>query len=87
MEGTSFDLVLFGSANNRLDDYSPRGFTAFAVARSNLGDGWTAAGTLNYNTTLLFRQDWSQSYNETVGSEIDSIGISWGRAGALIPST
>ena len=72
MAGTSFDVVFFGSANNRLNSYSPEGLTVFGVARSNLGDGWTAAGTLNYTTTLLFRQDWSQSYNEAVGNEIDS---------------
>ncbi len=72
-EGTSFDLVLFGSANNQ-PPASPDGFTAYGVARSNLGHGWTVAGTLNYTTTLLFRQQWSQSYNETVGSEISSSG-------------
>ncbi len=74
-DGTSFDLVLFGSANNRLSSYSPEGLTAFGVGKSNLGDGWTAAGSLNFTTTLLFRQDWSQSYNESVGSEIDSSGF------------
>jgi LPS-assembly protein len=42
------------------------------VGKSQLGDGWTANGTLNYTSTLLFRQDWSQSYNETVGGEIHS---------------
>jgi LPS-assembly protein len=74
-EGTMFDVVLFGSANDRLASYSPKGLTAFAVARSNLGAGWTAVGSVNYTTTLLFRQDWSQSYNETVGSELDSSGF------------
>jgi len=71
-DGTSFDLVLFGSLNNRLDSYSPEGLTIFGVAKSNLGNGWTVSGTLNYTTTLLFRNDWSQSYNEVVGNEIDS---------------
>jgi LPS-assembly protein len=75
VDGTTFDVVLFGSLNNRLNAYSPEGLTAFGVAKSNLGDGWTAAGTLNYTTTLLFRQDWSQSYNEAVGSELDSSGF------------
>jgi LPS-assembly protein len=74
-EKTYFDVALFGSANDRLSDNSPRGLTAFGVARTTLGNGWTAGGTLNYTTTLLFRQDWSQSYNETVGSEIDSSGF------------
>jgi LPS-assembly protein len=75
VDGTTFDVVLFGSLDNRLNSASPEGLTAFGVVKSNLGDGWTAAGTLNYTTTLLFRQDWSQSYNEAVGSELDSSGF------------
>jgi LPS-assembly protein len=70
-DGTSFDLAIFGSANNRLNSYSPAGLTASA-SRSRT---WATAGPpgiLNYTTTLLFRQDWSQSYNEAVGSKIDS---------------
>ncbi|MEI9972451.1 MAG: putative LPS assembly protein LptD [Ignavibacteriota bacterium] len=70
-DSTSFDLVVFGSASNQ-PPFSPDGLTAYGVARSNLGHGWTVGGTLNYTTTLNFRQEWSQSYNETVGNEIDS---------------
>jgi LPS-assembly protein len=71
--GTDFDLVLFGSATSQTN--SPSGLTAYGVGRSDLGNGWTAGGTLNYITTLRFQQDWSQSYNETVGSEITSSGF------------
>jgi LPS-assembly protein len=70
MEGTGFDIVAFGSAGG--PNYSPSGATVYGEGKSRLGDGWTAAGTLNYTSTLLFRQDWSQSYSETVGSEISS---------------
>jgi LPS-assembly protein len=72
-QGTDFDLVLFGSATSQTN--SPSGLTAYGVGKSQLGNGWTASGNLNYTTTLLFRQDWSQSYNETVGSEITSSGF------------
>lgn len=71
--GTDFDLVLFGSATGQLPN-SPSGLTAYGIGKSQLGNGWTAVGVLNYTTTLLFRQQWSQSYNETVGSEIASSG-------------
>ena len=71
--GTSFDVVAFGSATSQTN--SPSGVTIYGVGRSQLGNGWTASGTLNYTSTLLFRQDWSQSYNETVGSEIHSSGF------------
>jgi LPS-assembly protein len=72
-EGTDFDVVVFGSSTDQPN--SPSGVTAYGVGRSQLGNGWTASGTLNYTSTLLFRQDWSQSYNETVGSEIHSSGV------------
>jgi LPS-assembly protein len=85
-DGTSFDLAVFGSLNDRLSSYSPEGFTAFGVAKSNLGDGWTVSGLLNYTTTLLFRQDWSQSYNEAVGSKSIHRHFSI-RVGRLTPST
>jgi LPS-assembly protein len=71
--GTDFDLVVFGSATSQTN--SPSGLTAYGVGKSQLGNGWTASGNLNFTTTLLFRQDWSQSYNETVGSELTSSGF------------
>jgi len=71
--GTDFDIVAFGSAGG--PQYSPSGVTVYGVGKSSLGDGWTASGILNYTSTLLFRQDWSQSYSETVGSEIHSSGF------------
>ena len=77
-EGTDFTIIAFGSSTDQKN--SPSGVTLYGIGRSQLGNGWTAAGTLNYTSTLLFRQGWSQSFNETVGSEIHSsgyIGKSW----------
>jgi LPS-assembly protein len=71
--GTDFTVVVFGSATSQTN--SPSGLTVYGVGKSQLGDGWTANGNLNYTSTLLFRQDWSQSYNENVGSEIHSSGF------------
>jgi LPS-assembly protein len=71
-KGTDFDVVVFGSSTDQTN--SPSGVTLYGVGRSQLGNGWTAGGTLNYTSTLLFRQQWSQSYNEAVGSEIHSSG-------------
>ena len=68
--GTYYVIDAFGSATTQL--YSPAGLTAYGQAKSQLGGGWTANGTLNYTTTLLFKQDWSQSYADTVGSVIQS---------------
>ena len=71
--GTALDVVLFGSPTS--STASPSGLTLYGNGRSQLGHGWVASGELNYTTTLLFRQDWSQSYNETVGSVIHSSGF------------
>ena len=73
-QGTALDVVVFGSSTDRLPN-SPSGATIYGAGRSQLGKGWTAAGELNFTTTLAFRQDWSQSYNETVGTEIHSTGF------------
>src|SRR5206468_1922376 len=70
---TDFDVVVFGS--NTDVDKSPSGVTIYGVGRADLGKGWYAGGTLNYTSTLMFRQAWSQSFNETVGSEIHSSGF------------
>ena len=35
------------------------GLSLYAVGRSDLGNGWTARGTLNYISSFRFRQEWS----------------------------
>jgi LPS-assembly protein len=45
------------------------------MAKSDLGDGWTARGAINYITSFRFRQEWTQSFNEAIGSEIHSVGF------------
>jgi LPS-assembly protein len=40
-----------------------------------LGDGWTARGYLNYITSFRFRQNWSESLADVVGSEVHSVGF------------
>lgn len=78
-EGTDFGAILYGvqdrgapGANGPLDTFS--GLDAYAVGRSELGNGWSLRGYLNYLSSFRFRQEWSQSYNETIGSEIHSVG-------------
>ncbi|MGA9628408.1 MAG: LPS assembly protein LptD, partial [Bryobacteraceae bacterium] len=79
-EGTDFDAILYGvqdrgapNSGNPPQKYS--GVSLYVTGKSDLGDGWTARGAINYITSFRFRQEWTQSYNEAVGSEIHSVGF------------
>jgi LPS-assembly protein len=79
-EGTDFDAILYGvqdrgvpNSGNPPQKYS--GLSLYAMGKSDLGDGWTARAAVNYITSFAFRQEWTQSYNEAVGSEIHSVGF------------
>lgn len=43
--------------------------------RSDLGDGWTARTHIDYLSSYLFREAFSQSFHETIFSETHSIGF------------
>ena len=76
-EGTDFDAIFFGAQDHSTtpgaQTYS--GFSLTMVGHSDLGDGWTARGNLSYISSFRFQQDWTQSFNEAIGSEIHSAGF------------
>jgi len=79
-EGTDFDAILYGvqdrgapNSGNPPQKYS--GASLYVTGKSDLGDGWMARGTVNYITSFRFRQEWTQSFNEAIGSEIHSVGF------------
>jgi LPS-assembly protein len=43
--------------------------------RSDLGKGWQARGDLKYLSSFLFRQQFTQSFDEAVSSETHSVGF------------
>ncbi|MGD0496873.1 MAG: LPS assembly protein LptD [Bryobacteraceae bacterium] len=77
--GTDFYGIFYGvqdrgrPGTNPPDKYS--GLSVNAEGKSELGDGWNAHVDINYITSFRFRQEWTQSYNELVGSEIHSDGF------------
>jgi LPS-assembly protein len=77
--GTDFDFILYGVQDRGIvggsnpPTYS--GASIYAVGRSDLGNGWVARGYVNYISSFRFRQEWSESYNEAIGSEIHSVGF------------
>jgi LPS-assembly protein len=77
--GTDFDGIIYGVQDRGLNGNSPlqrySGASAYLVGKSELGYGWSARGYLNYITTFRFRQEWTQSFNEAIFSEIHSVGF------------
>ncbi len=78
--GSDFDMILYGVQDRGLPGSGPppvkySGLSIYAVGRSDLGNGWTASGQVNYITSFRFRQEWTESYNEAIGSEVHSKGF------------
>lgn len=79
-EGTDFNAIFYGVQDygRPLPDGSKgaaySGINVYAVGRSELGNGWSARGNVNFISSFNFRQTWSQSYTEAINSEIHSIG-------------
>jgi len=75
--GTDFDMIVFGAQDKSTTPGAPTysGFSLTMVGHSDLGDGWTARGNLSFISSFRFQQDWTQSFNEAVGSEIHSVGF------------
>jgi LPS-assembly protein len=77
--GTDFNFILYG-VNDRglkLDDGGVRkegGFLMTAQARSDLGRGFTFRADVNYLSSFVFRQAFTESFNEAVFSEVHSVG-------------
>jgi LPS-assembly protein len=78
--GTDFDLIAYGVQDVGGDPrYKPpqtfSGATIYFLGRSDLGKGWRATALVNHVTSFRFRQEWSGSYSEAIGSEFHSTGL------------
>ncbi len=79
-EGTDFDVILYGvqdrtgiiGGTTPTEHYS--GYNVYALGHLDLGHGWTGIANINYVSSFDFRQEWSGSFNEAIGSEVHSIG-------------
>ena len=78
--GTDYDVILYGvqdrgAPNSGTPPQKYSGISLLAVGQSDLGRGWTARANINYITSFRFRQEWSESYSDIIGSEIHSVGF------------
>ncbi len=77
--GTDFDMQAFGindrgiMINNVLQKQG--GITVNFQGRSDLGDGWEARASIDYLNSFLFRQSFSETYNEAIFSESHSVAF------------
>jgi LPS-assembly protein len=72
---TYFDVSLYGITSHNTDANSPSGMVLSVEGRSDLGKGWQARGDLKYLSSFLFRQQFTQSFDEAVSSETHSVGF------------
>ena len=83
-DADGFDLNIFGVDSTQNNASSTSGVRIDAFAKYNLGNGWEALGQLDYLSSFAFLQDFTQSFNESVFSETQSVGLvtkHWGDLG------
>ena len=77
-QGTDYDAIVYG-VQDRGDTSNPpqkySGLSLSLIGKTDLGGGWTGRVSINYITSFRFRQNWTQSFNEAIGSEIHSVGF------------
>jgi len=76
-EHSDFDAILFGVQDRGLQQENgppikQGGYTFSIAGKADLGDGWTARGSINYLSSFTFREAFSDSFNEAVFTEVNS---------------
>ena len=76
--GTDFNFHLYGVNDRGIqvgDQIQKQGGYLFSFdGRSELGDGWEARTQINYLSSYLFRQSFTESFHEAIFSESHSVG-------------
>ncbi len=75
-KNTYFDVSLYGitSSHANANASAPSGLVLSVEGKSDIGKGWEARGDLKYLSSFLFRQQFTQSFDEAVSSETHSVG-------------
>ena len=78
---SDFDFLLFGVQDRGLQlpgglpPIKQGGYTFSLAGKADLGDGWTARGFINYLSSFTFRDAFSDSFNESVFTEVNSVAF------------
>jgi LPS-assembly protein len=78
-KGTDYDAIIYGVQDRGLypgtaDPQAYGGVSLNIAGKSDLGDGWYARGQLSYLSSFDFREVWSQSFADAIGTESHSVG-------------
>jgi LPS-assembly protein len=71
--GSDFDAIIYGVQDHT--GLNQGGFSIYATGKADLGDGFYARGTVDYLSSLTFRQAFTQSFNEAIFSASSSVGF------------
>ncbi len=76
-EGSDFDVILYGVQNTGMiiNGEKQSGYSIYAQGKWDLGDGFMARGVVDYLSSLAFREDYTQSFNEAIFSATSSVGF------------
>lgn len=77
--GTDYDAIIYAVQDRGLypGTANPQAYGGVSLniaGKSDLGDGWNARGQLSYLSSFDFRQYWSQSFADAIGTESHSVG-------------
>lgn len=75
---SDFDLYVYGVNDKGIKQsdgsvFKAPGYILRATGRSDWGKGWYSKGNVNYLSSFQFRQEFTESFNEAVFSEVNSI--------------
>jgi LPS-assembly protein len=84
--GTDYDAIIYGVQDRGLypGTANPQAYGGVSLniaGKSDLGDGWNLRGQLSYISSFDFRQEWSQSFADAIGTESHSVAYlnkNWG---------
>lgn len=79
-ERADFDAILYGVQDRGLQmpdgsRLKQGGYSAYVAGKADLGNGFTARGSINYLSSFTFREAFSDSFNEAVFSEVNSVAF------------
>jgi LPS-assembly protein len=73
---SDFDLIFFGVNDRGYQQggsvYKAPGVSLTGMAKTEFGNGWVARASINYLSSLKFRQSFTDSYSEAIFSEAHS---------------
>jgi LPS-assembly protein len=70
---SDFDVIFYGVQDNT--PLKASGYSIYGTGKADLGDGFTARGTIDYLSSLTFRQYFTQSFNEAIFSASSSVAF------------